>query len=147
MTTVISMRTSQEVGPKTPVSSASTVSDEDEESKRISGFSPKANKGAVAPPAATNGISAEKENAEDAMAVDKKDLSDLAKASGALATLQQPQGAPYGAAPGQQYGAPPPSQQPAPAGYAPGPQGDGAYAPVRGLARSQNPPYAGHQPY
>ena len=54
---------------------------------------------------------------------------------------------PYGAAPGQQYGAPPPSQQPAPAGYAPGPQGDGAYAPVRGLARSQNPPYAGHQPY
>ncbi|KAK7249443.1 hypothetical protein SO694_00049018 [Aureococcus anophagefferens] len=61
---------------------------------------------------------------------------------------QQPQGAPYGAgAAGQQYGAPPPSQQPAPAGYAPGPQGDGAYAPVRGLARSQNPPYAGHQPY
>ena len=98
MTTVISMRTSQEVGPKTPVSSASTVSDEDEESKRISGFSPKANKGAVAPPAATNGISAEKENAEDAMAVDKKDLSDLAKASGALATLQQPQGAPPPAA-------------------------------------------------
>ena len=44
-------------------------------------------------------------------------------------------------------GAPPPSQQPAPAGYAPGPQADGAYAPVRGLARSQNPPYAGHQPY
>ncbi|KAH8047889.1 hypothetical protein JL720_15998 [Aureococcus anophagefferens] len=59
---------------------------------------------------------------------------------------QQPQGA-HGAAPGQQYGAPPPSQQPAPAGYAPGPQGDGAYAPVRGLARSQNPPYAGPQPY